>query len=166
MLTLKTHVSSFDAAKQTLKDIPIRMENMREVSEFIHEVLEEDVLNRLEKAPLTQLGGNVLGDVYWIKLKDSTLKKRPDRLNKPILTDTGRLKESLKLRTPDNIADTYYKNIVYGSKLVYAKPQQKMRKYLFLYPELVRKINNILLIYVQGGANAVREMNYNGMKST
>ena len=166
MLDIKFNVSNFNEITKTLEDARLRIEDIKSISPLIHEKISQDVLNRFETAPLTQLGGLASGNIYWKKLKNSTLKQNPERLNKPILTDTGRLKESFKLNTPENIADTFYKQIVFGSKVIYANKQNSMRKFLFLHPELLKQISTLIKIYVKEGLDKTKDLNYNNLDLT
>lgn len=162
MLNIKFN-ADYNPIKKKITEMNLRIEEIKEVAPLIHKKLEEDVLNRFEKAPITQLGGYVPGNVYWLPLKKKTLQQRPDRLNKQILTDTGRLKESLKVGNSENIAGTYYKQITFGSKVPYAKRQQSMRKYLFLHPELMKEISKVLKLYVKYGKEKTENVNFNNL---
>ena len=79
----------------------------------------------------------------WPKLSDVYLKKRPDRRNRPILTDTGRLRDSV-------VYEVSQPRLYWGTNVIYAAVHQfgfqqiPSRPYLGLSAEDEQEIAGII----------------------
>lgn len=109
-------------------------------------VLTEDVRERFMSSPGTTTGGNVYGGVYWRKLSDSYLLRKPERANGKVLIDTTRLMSSFKIDSPELISefsDQYtYK---FGTQVPYAEKLQKTWPVVVFHQELVTKLRDAYL---------------------
>ena len=128
--------------------------------EVIFKPISTEVQQRLTRAPISQQGGyptfgqKAKNKVYWRPLSENYLRQNPRRLGKPIMVDTGRMKKSFSLNSPENIAevkkDSNTKKILFlfGSKVPYSKMQNEMRRFIFFHPTLLKKIETNIIKYL------------------
>lgn len=123
-----------------------KMADQQALSDSFALVLTEDVRERFMSSPSTTTGGNVHGGVYWRKLSDSYLLRKPERVNGKVLIDTTRLMSSFKIDSPELISefsDQYtYK---FGTQVPYADKLQKTWPVVVFHQELVTKLRDAYL---------------------
>jgi len=148
MLEINLDTSGLNNLKEQLKQQQENLRNSEGFNKILSKIVSEDVTKRFNEAPKTQKGGEVHGGEIWKPLKQSTLKQRPDRLNKQILVDTGRLKNSFSINNPENKVSNSFQSWTYGSRVPYAGKQNKSRKILFWHKDLLDKVQKAYMEYI------------------
>jgi hypothetical protein len=104
-------------------------------------ILSDDVRKRFLSSPSTISGGRVYGDVYWRALSDSYLAKRPDRQRGVVLVDTGALRDSFQMESPDLISRfTNQYEWQFGSRISYGNKLQKTWPIVFFTTDVLRQL--------------------------
>ena len=109
-------------------------------------VMTQDVQKRFASSPTTSTGGMVHGQVFWRKLSDSYLLKKPERVNGKVLVDTTRLMSSFKVESPELISEfvsDYSYN--FGTRVPYAEKLQKTWPIVVFHQEVMVELRNAYL---------------------
>jgi len=103
-------------------------------------IIREDIEQRFISSPTTEDGGYVHpGTVFWKELSDSYLNNNPKRKKGRILIDTGRLRDSFIYEDMGENLSEYNPeefSAEVGSKVPYAKRQDRQRNIMVDHPEL------------------------------
>ena len=133
------------------KGIKVRAEDIREASQEIRLIIQEDIDFRFQNAPNTETGGQVYGGVQWRSLSESYLANNLRRYGGQILRDTGELQQSLTSEGhPYNIYEVSNSDLVFGSALAKARRLQKDRPFIFWHERLVEKVTDFIAAYLGG----------------
>jgi len=124
MVTLSADFSGMDGLSKKFQNALKRKEDLTPLGLGIKEVLVEDVKLRFATAPLTNKGGIAHGNVYWSEMSPNWLATHPERMGKPLLTDTKKLLNSLIVGNDDSIFSIDREGFEFGTKVKYAKDHQ------------------------------------------
>jgi hypothetical protein len=109
-------------------------------------IMTEDVRERFMSSPGTTTGGNVYGGVYWRKLSDSYLLRKPERANGKVLIDTTRLMSSFKIDSGELVSEfTDQYTYKFGTQVPYAEKLQKTWPVVVFHQELMVKLRDAYL---------------------
>lgn len=109
-------------------------------------VMTQDVQKRFASAPTTTTGGMVHGQVFWRKLSDSYLLKKPERVNGKVLVDTTRLMSSFKVESPELISEFVSEySYQFGTEVPYATKLQKTWPIVVFHQEVMVELRNAYL---------------------
>jgi len=124
MVTLSADFSGMDGLSKKFQNALKRRKDLTPLELGIKEVLVEDVKLRFATAPLTNKGGIAHGNVYWSAMSPNWLATHPERMGKPLLTDTKKLLNSLIVGNDDSIFSINREGFEFGTKVKYAKDHQ------------------------------------------
>ena len=145
-IQLSIDTSELNRELKRIAGFKAKAEDIRNFAPAIRLMLQEDVDTRFANAPLTEVGGEVLGGVYWRSLSESYLVQNPKRYGGQILRDTGELQQSLTAEGhPYNVFEVTDSEIVFGTALIKASRLQRDRPFMFWYRELLEKIANYIV---------------------
>ena len=129
----------------------LKAEDLKGAAPAIRLLIQEDVDTRFANAPLTEVGGEVLGGVQWRSLSEAYLAQNPRRYGGQILRDTGELQQSLTAEGhPYGVFEVTDSEIVFGTALTKASRLQRDRPFIFWHPILLEKIAGYLVRWIAG----------------
>ena len=129
----------------------LKAEDLKGAAPAIRLLIQEDVDTRFANAPLTEVGGEVLGGVQWRSLSEAYLVQNPRRYGGQILRDTGELQQSLTAEGhPYGVFEVTDSEIVFGTALIKASRLQRDRPFIFWHPILLEKIAGYLVRWIAG----------------
>jgi hypothetical protein len=114
-------------------------------------IIQGEVDEIFNSAPSGASGGTVYGGETWNALSEAYLKRRPDRASGQIYRDTGELLQSLSVGVSGNVFEVSNKELTFGTNLVKAPRLNKLRKFLYVTPNMNTAIQKRVNIYIKTG---------------
>lgn len=125
---------------------------LEEFKDDFQQIIVNDEYMRFALSPSTTSGGFAYPEtagIYWEKLKDSTLKQKPNRQFGNLLIDSETLKNSVTIPNGNGqFVEVLGKSISFKTDVEYAGFVQDKRQFLFWHDELINKMRMSVLDYL------------------
>lgn len=170
---IEIEIEGLAAALAGLQEIGDRASDLQAVAPAVFLALQSQVDEVFNSAPGVESGGKVYGGAYWEPVSEAYLAARDkyppsyssrvrSRRGGQLLRDTGELLNSIGIgsqlggpgggNTGDRIAeleggDTF----VFGTALPKAKGLNRDRPFLYVFPEMIESVSNVLELYLTEG---------------
>lgn len=144
-MPLKTNIKEVNQRIADKLGILTDPKKAKEVKDKILKAVRKDVEERFRNFQYTDQGGVVLGNKEWKPLSDEYLKANKNRVQMPMLNESGVLVDSIiQEGAPGSLVEYTDTGMKIGSKIKYAKMQNKKRPFLFWSEDLKKNVLKII----------------------
>jgi hypothetical protein len=136
-------ISELSRISSTIENLQLKPEQLAQAAPKIRLIIQADVDQRFQSAPLTETGGTVWGDAYWKPVQPEYLEYHPRRIGGQLLRDTGELQQSFTAEGT-SISEVSGDEFVFGSALPKASRLHRDRPLVFWHPRLIEQVAEYL----------------------
>lgn len=135
--------SELSRLNSTIDNLKLKPEQLTQAAPSIRLIIQADVDQRFQSAPLVETGGTVWGDAYWKPVTPEYLEYHPRRIGGQLLQDTGELQQSFTAEGT-SVYEVSGDEFVFGSALPKAARLNRDRPIIFWHPRLVQQVAEYL----------------------
>lgn len=136
-------LSELSRLNSTIDNLKLKPEQLTQAAAGIRIIIQADVDQRFQSAPLVDTGGTVWGDAYWKPVQPEYLEYHPRRIGGQLLRDTGELQQSFTAEGT-SVSEVSGDQFVFGSALAKAGGLNRDRPLIFWHPRLVEQVAEYL----------------------
>lgn len=140
-------LSQLGKLNPVINDLKLKPEQLDLAAAGIRLIIQADLDQRFQSAPLTETGGTVWGDSYWKPVTPEYLEYHPRRVGGQLLRDTGELQQSFTAEGT-SVSEVSGDEFVFGSALPKAVRLHRDRPLIFWHPRLVEQVAEYLSYWV------------------